>query len=263
MRGYLALFMMRFKQLLQYRRAALAGIATQVFWGIIKLWVLQAFYSMTDAPQPLTFVQGATFIWIGQALIQMLPWNFDRELEVKIRDGSIAYELLRPLHLYGLIFSRAIALRIAPTLLRIAPVVLLGWFFFDLALPVSLQAGFYFLIAVILGCLLSSAITALVGISLFWTLSSEGIQRLIPQLTILLTGMIVPIPLFPDWMKPALLMQPFRGIIDIPIRIYTGMIPLEGVPEAFLFQISWFLAALGIGLFLVRRATKQIVLEGG
>lgn len=263
MNGYFSLFFTRSKLLFQYRRAAAAAILTRIFWGIIKLWILQAFYSFSQSPQPITLSQAATFIWLGQALIQMLPWNFDKELERQIRDGSIAYELLRPLHLYGLIYSRVLALRFAPTLLGLIPVLLTGWLFFDLGPPASPEAFAAFIFSTLLGCLLAASITALVQITLFWTLSGEGIQRLIPHTTVLLSGMIVPLPLFPDFIQPFILLQPFRGIIDIPARLYTGVIPLTDLPQALLFQIIWCLILTLCGQYLVRKATSQIVLEGG
>jgi len=42
-RPYLAAFRARFQLMLQYRTAALAGFATQCWWGGIKIMVLAAF----------------------------------------------------------------------------------------------------------------------------------------------------------------------------------------------------------------------------
>ena len=47
---YAAVVAVRFKSLLQYRAAALAGISTQIFWGCIKLMAPHA-----------TFERGAHF----------------------------------------------------------------------------------------------------------------------------------------------------------------------------------------------------------
>ena len=64
-----------------------------------------------------------TYIWLGQALLAMLPWNVDRDVRDMIRSGTVAYELLRPLDLYNLWYCRALAWRVAPTLLRAVPLV--------------------------------------------------------------------------------------------------------------------------------------------
>ena len=116
MRAYLALFKTRFAVLFQYRAAALAGLATQIFWGIVKVMILTAFYAQSTSPQPITLLQGTTFIWLGQALLQLLPWNIDKEVEAQVKNGNVAYELIRPLDLYWHWFFRSMAMRLVPTL---------------------------------------------------------------------------------------------------------------------------------------------------
>ena len=47
-RPYLAPFRARFQLMLQYRAAALAGFATQCWWGGIKIMVFAAFLKRTS-----------------------------------------------------------------------------------------------------------------------------------------------------------------------------------------------------------------------
>ncbi len=44
MSAYLALFSARARVLFQYRSAAIAGAATQLFWGFMRIMIFQAFY---------------------------------------------------------------------------------------------------------------------------------------------------------------------------------------------------------------------------
>lgn len=263
MTPYLAVLKGRLSVLFQYRGAALAGLSTQFFWGIIKITIFQAFYQQSGANEPLTLEQAITFIWLGQALLQLLPWNIDKELEGQIKTGHVAYELLRPLNMYGLWFFRAIAMRAVPTLMRCLPVFIFAGIFFNLSSPVSWNAGLVFGISLIFALFLSSAITTLIIISFFWTLAGEGIQRLLPQLTLLLSGIVVPLPLFPAWVQPFLNLQPFRGMIDIPARIYTGIIPVSETLYYLGFQLGWFLVIAVLGHFLMKSALKRFVIEGG
>lgn len=263
MRGYLAILRCRFAALLQYRQAALAAFATQIFWGIVKVMILQAFYAQSIEPQPITLSQAITFIWLGQALLQLLPWFFDKEIESQIKNGDVAYELVRPLDLYWLWFYRCMAIRLIPTLMRIVPLFIIAVLFFGLTMPISMTAGFFFILSIICAVILSSAITTILQISLFWTLSGEGIQRLAPHVTMLLAGMIVPLPLFPVYMQPFLNAQPFRGIVDIPSRLYTGIIPAnEGFYYLF-FQLGWAAIIILAGKWMMRKALQRVVIQGG
>ena len=105
--------------------------------------------------------------------------------------------------------------------------------------------------------------TTLVSISLFWTLSGEGIQRLLPHFAVLLSGMVVPLLLFPSWMQPFLNIQPFRGIMDIPCRLYTGVIPVSETLYYLGFQLAWICILVLIGQRLIQKAIRQFVIQGG
>jgi len=115
MRAYWAILSARFRTLLQYRAAAAAGFGTQLFWGLIKVMIFYAFYHSTAVRQPMAYKDVVTYVWLGQAMLMMLPWNVERDLREMIRWGAVAYELLRPLDLYSLWYSRALAWRTAPT----------------------------------------------------------------------------------------------------------------------------------------------------
>ena len=118
MKAYAAVIGVRFRMLLQYRMAAVAGLGTQVFWGLIRMMFFTAFYRSTTARQPMSLADVITYVWLGQAMLGMLPWIIDREMRAMIRSGTVAYELARPLDLYTFWFCRDIARRTAPTLLR-------------------------------------------------------------------------------------------------------------------------------------------------
>jgi ABC-2 type transport system permease protein len=107
MQAYYSLFTARFALLLQYRAAALAGVVTQMFWGFLKIMVLQAFFTNTTFPQPMTFSQAVGYVWLGQGfLFAIVPWGGDRETQETIRSGAIGYDLLRPIDLYNFWFVR-------------------------------------------------------------------------------------------------------------------------------------------------------------
>lgn len=262
MKGYLAILQIRMKALFQYRVASLAAVFTQLFWGIIQVMIFHAFYARSSS-MPISLDQAVNFIWIGQALLQLLPWNLDKEIEGQVKSGNIAYELIRPLNLYGLWFMRSLAIRLVPTFMRSIPIFILGGWFLGLRAPISWEAGIAFFFSVIFALLLSTSITTVVMISLFWTLSGEGIQRLLPHITMFFSGMIVPLPLFPGWAQPFLNVQPFRGVMDIPCRIYNGVIPTSNLLYYLGFQAGWTALFAILGHFLAKKALRQFVIQGG
>ena len=95
MSAYLAVFQMRFLALLQYRAAAFAGFLTQVFWGFVRVMVLTAFYRSSAGPQPMELPDVVTYVWLGQALLMLLPFRPEPETQEMVRSGNVAYELLK------------------------------------------------------------------------------------------------------------------------------------------------------------------------
>lgn len=114
LRPYRAIVSARFRVLLHYRAAAIAGVWTQVMFGLVLVMIYEGFYrSSSAAAQPMAFSQVASYVWLNQALIAMLPWNTDPEVRAMVRSGGVAYELCRPVDLYGLWFVRVLAWRTA------------------------------------------------------------------------------------------------------------------------------------------------------
>jgi ABC-2 type transport system permease protein len=261
--SYFAIFCIRSAALLQYRAAAMAGLATQFFWAFMYVMIFKAFYSEARTLEPLSLAQTLTFIWVGQSIMPLLPWRSDKDTESQIRSGQVAYELIRPVHLYGVYYARSLALRLTPMLMRCLPIWVIAGFFLDLQAPVSWVACVWFAISVLLATLLSASITTAAAITLFWTLSGDGIKRLLPHCASLLSGNLIPLPLFPSWMQGFLNVQPFRGIIDIPCRIYTGVIPLSEVPMYLGFQVGWTLVFVYAGHLLLGKATSRLSIQGG
>jgi len=263
MRPYLALTSARIRVLLQYRAAALAGFGTQLFWGLIRVMIFEAFFASSTAPQPMTYTQTVTYLWLIQAMLLLIPWSVDGELRAMIRSGGVAYELLRPADLYWFWYSRALAGRVAPVLLRCIPMFIVAGLFFGLQPPASVGAAGAWLLATVGAVLLSCAITNLLAISLMWTVVGDGIMRVLGLLATLLSGSIVPLPFFPDWSQRILAFLPFAGIMDTPFRLYTGHIPADRVLAVVGHQLGWTAALVLVGRWLLSRGTRRLVVQGG
>jgi ABC-2 type transport system permease protein len=270
-RSYRAVIDARFRTLLQYRAAAIAGVFTQLFFGLVLIMVYEAFYRSSDVAKPMTFAQVATYVWLGQALLAMLPWNVDLDIRTMVRSGAVAYELCRPVDLYGLWYARAIAQRTAPTLLRVVPMVIIAAFILPLvgldewrlAAPADAAAGAGFAVALLLAVALSCAITTLIHATLLWTIAGEGVVAMAATVVAFGSGMIVPLPLFPDWLQKILAYLPFAGVVDLPFRVYNGDIPTSDLAFVLARQLAWTLLLVATGRLVLSRGMRRIVVQGG
>ena len=264
MKPYLAVLSARFRMLLQYRAAALAGCATQLFWGLIRVMIFEGFYLSSTAPQPMSFPQVVTYIWLGQGMLLLTMFGPDAEVRAMIQSGTIAYELVRPVRLYWLWYSRAIAARFAPLLLRAVPDP-------DRGGRVLRHAGAR--IAGLCGSVASlhrrCRPADLVRSHLDDHLSPlDDLRRghepdRSRDLIWTFSGLLIPLPLLPNWVQPAVKVLPFRGMGDTPFRVYMGHIPPEQALLAVAHQLAWTAALVLLGQWILNRGLRRLVVQGG
>ena len=97
MKKYLSFFRLRFNTGLQYRAAALAGIVTQFFWGVMEILTFRAFYDSDPSSFPMTLQATSSYIWMQQAFLALfMAWLMEGEIFESIKNGNISYELCRP-----------------------------------------------------------------------------------------------------------------------------------------------------------------------
>ncbi|MFB3893110.1 MAG: ABC transporter permease [Phycisphaerae bacterium] len=266
MRAYAAILSARFRLLLQYRAAAIAGFGTQLFWGLIRTMIFVAFYESATGGSGLAAGlskdQTVSYVWLGQAFLLLIMLGVDGDVAAMIRNGNVLYELVKPLDLYGLWYCRMLAQRVTPTCLRAAPQLIfamaVGW----LQWP-DWPTVLAFAACIVGAALLSAAVCMLMNISMFWTVSGVGVIRFIGAAAYLLGGIMLPLPMFPDSWQWVLNLQPFRGLGDAPFRLFIGNIPLGGFVGVVLHQLIWTAALVLLGRWLLARAMRRLVVQGG
>ena len=263
MRAYLSVFRMRWKMELQYRGAVVGGFICQVFFGLILVALYRALYAGKPQAMPLSSV--TTYVWLQQAFFRMLL-SSDDDLREKIRTGNIAYDLCRPVQMYGYYYARIAAQKLLGSLLRAAPMLIFalllpeGW---GLAAPASFPALLASVAGLLLGLLCVCALENVTMAFSMRTLDPRGVQAMLILLMTLLAGNILPLTLFPDAWQKVITLLPYAQILDAPIRLYTGEWPLSQASRVLILQAAWSAALIGLGLLLWRSNQKKMILQGG
>jgi ABC-2 type transport system permease protein len=115
----------------------------------------------------------------------------------------------------------------------------------------------------VLVVLLSSSIVMLINVCVAATLTDRGLNTLMAPIAILLTGNLIPLPLFPDWARTALFVQPFAGVVDIPFRIYFGQLNGTMALAGIGLQVFWTLVLVGLGRLWLGRVMDRLQVQGG
>ena len=107
-RPYLAAFRARFLLMLQYRAAALAGFATQCWWGAIHIMVIAAFYGAHAARRRSAWPTSSPIPGSARRCSRCCRGSPIREIGQAVRTGGVGYDRLRPLDAYGYWYARTL-----------------------------------------------------------------------------------------------------------------------------------------------------------
>ena len=250
---------------LQYKTAAIAGLLTQIFWGLMYCLIYQAFYKNNNIN--VNFNQLITYVWLNQAFISLIYVGVkDTEITNSISDGTIAYELLRPYNLYFWWYIKILSGKLSGCMLRCLPIILFAFILpypFKLNLPISLISFVLFIISLILGTLLLCGIIMIIHTISFFTINADGINGIISNIISALSGFVLPVFLFPNILQKITYYLPFRLIGDLPFRIYSGNIGTIEALTTILLQLIWIIIIIIIGYMILKKALKKVSVQGG
>lgn len=252
------------RQQLQYRSAMLAGVFTQLVFGLIYIMVFLAFYE-NGSHDGMTAAQAVSYVWISQATYRMMPWSGIKEIERMMHDGRIAFELARPCGVYGMWFARSVATRTAPLLLN-TPVLLTAALLLmpqEMRLTLDLHMLPLGVVSLLLGMLVSASMTTILTGTYFWTISGAGINRFLPMVGSFCAGNILPLAFLPDGIRAVMRALPFASMLDAPLRILVGMTDTRLALQIIAVQLLWLLLLTIIGRSVVRAGITKCMVQGG
>lgn len=264
---YFSLFRIRFNHNLQYRMVVLGAIAKGVLWVIMESLAYMALYRTSPGTFPMELSQLVSYIWVRQSFIVLFRVVFaDGEIYSAIQSGEVAYDLVRPVSLYGRWFCQSASNRLSFALVNCLPVLLLGLVMprpFRATLPRSVTQLLLFAVSALLAFGVTVAMAMLMYISLFYLVSQRGIRIIVTAITDFLSGGVIPLAFFPEQVLRAVRLLPFAAMQNMPLQIFCGnMVGTEAV-RGILFQVFWLAALVALGRAAMGIATKKVVVQGG
>ncbi len=268
MKAYFNYFKLRVITNLQYRAAALAGISTQFFFGITYIMLYLALYeSNTSANVPMDLQSLVTYLWLQQSFFALIyPFLKDQDLLKMIKNGNLAYELIRPQSFYFKFYIKMISERLVAASLRCLPIIIVGLLLpspYKLGLPASVESFLLFIVSLSLSCLLVSALSMIIHIITLFTIDSRGIISGYSVIAEVFMGAVIPLPFFPNFLIKIGNYLPFRFIGDFPYRVYSGSISVIEGRNLLFGSISWLIIAIIVGYLISKVALKKAVIQGG
>lgn len=245
-----------------YPWATVAGVFTNTVFGFLQAYILLAIYRHRSDVGGYSASDSVTYVWLVQGLL-MTVYSFSwRELADRIRDGSIATDLSRPLdpQRYWVAFDlgRAPFHFISRGVVPFA----VGALVFELHYPSPLD-GLLFVFSLSLAVVVSIAYRFLYNLPAFWLLDIRGVLMISLTVSLFFSGMIVPIAYFPRWLGHVAQVLPFASMLQTPVDIWLGKHSGWELVGVLALQVGWAIVLILLGRIVLRRATRKLVVQGG
>ena len=132
-----------------------------------------------------------------------------------------------------------------------------------LSAPASVSATGLFTVSLVLVIALASAFSTLLDVLVVATLSERGVNIFVAPLAIVFSGNLVPLPFLPDWAQIVVRNQPFAGLMDFPLRIYSGNLAGLAASSALVRQGVWAVVLVALGRAITARVMARLQVQGG
>ena len=263
-RAYAAIARAAFLAMLAYRVRFYTGIANYVIYVAVYSFLWRAVFARHGGPidgfdlaETLTYVAVG---WIGRSFYFN---TIDHDVAESVLEGRVAVELLRPLSFLGRHVSHAIGETLFRALFFAPPVALFVALLFPVAGPASIAALGLAAVSIALAALVLAGINFLVGLLAFWLRSIQGLLRAKGYALDFLSGLLMPIALFPEWLQTVSAFLPFRHIAYTPLTLYLGKVDGVAALGVLAAQGAWAIGLLAAGALATRAATRALVVHGG
>lgn len=263
MRLFWELIKLSFQRQITYRAANLAGLVTNVFFGLLRAAVLVALYGTRHEVVGMTVQDAITYTGLTQAIIAYLSIFGWYDLMNSVYSGEVGADLLKPLSLFRLWLGRDLGRAAATFLLRGVTIMIVYALIFDISYPQSVWQWFALMLSFILGLLVSFAWRFVVNLAAFWTPDARGIGRFAFGLTWILSGFFMPLRFFPDWFITFCSLTPFPSMVNTSIEVYLGLLTGINLVHALAIQLLWIGALFAASQVILRAGVKRLVIQGG
>jgi ABC-2 type transport system permease protein len=262
-RFYLQVARRAFRRQLAYRAANLAGMATNVVWGIIRASIFTALFTARPHAAGLTLPLALTYGWITEGLLMVtMLWGWTDVAEA-IRSGDVVSDMARPYHLQTYWLFRDAGRALYYTLFRGLPVVAAGACLYPFVGPPSPWIALLFALSVALGTLTSFSWRFLVNVTAFWTTDVRGMAAISGLVAVFFSGEQAPLAFYPGWLQTVASLLPFQSMIAAPMNIYLGRTGGLGLIATLAVQLGWAAALLALGRYALARGYRKVEANGG
>ena len=239
MKKYLLIALNTIKESAEFRLNHILSFLTIAlpFVFVILLWK-KVFIYVYDI-KGFTLSDIITYYFFSILLQDLMYVGVNWEILMDIKDGKLSLYLVKPIKY---------------------PVAM---FFIRLGVNIPCFLSGLIILTTFLAFVLAYIFTFTFSILSFWLEEISGVNLLINVFMPILTGLVLPLSMFPSRISSILKILPFRYTLNFPIVVYLGKLSTYQVKTGILIQIFWILSGVVIAHLLWSKGLKRYQAVGG
>ncbi len=252
-----------FMNMLAFRLRYYTGIITYFINVSVYYFIWKAVYSYDSQFGGLSFKEMITYVAVGWVIRSLYFNNIDREMAQDILEGKISMVMLKPVSVQWSYVARALGEAAFRLLMLTVPAGIVVTLVFPVQGPASPFYFAAFLVSIVFSIVIVAALNFIVGACAVSLKSILGLLRAKFWMQELLSGLLVPITLFPSPFREISHWLPFEHIGFTPLMIYLGKMEPTEMFRVFALEIFWVVFLVAFGAWLWRTLSRKITIHGG
>ncbi len=237
-RLYGGLFRIAFLEQIQYRASNVIWMIGMVLEPIVFLVV---WTSVAESRGDVAGLGPRDFAayYIVVLVVNHLTFSWIMHVfQYRIQQGSLSFELLRPVHPIHNDLCANFAYKIQ-MLVILTPAIVLMIIGFDPRFDLQLGSLLAFVPALILGFAVRFLFEWTLALAAFWTTRTMAMNQIYFAVMTFLSGRIAPLAVFPDLLRDAAAVLPFYYMVAFPVEVFLGQLAPAEMLRGFGFQVFW------------------------
>lgn len=248
---------------LVYPSAVWAKLFSKIIYLYLQFCIWSALFSSDCMKNP---AQNKTdtlrYIVVATIVSTVIECNVIEKINVQIQSGNIATELIRPIGFKRMLFSRHLGDTAIKIICYLVPLIVLVKANVSLKLLCREQIGFG-MISIFFAYCIQFLYSLTIGLLAFWLIVTWPINMFFAAIYKLLSGVWLPVTMFPEIIYRINLFFPFRAIYAIPVSILTSSLKRSVIWQSIGVQIIWLVILYILVQFIWYVGKNKLIVQGG
>lgn len=231
-----------------------------IMFIFVQLWTAVYGTQNEEAIAGLTLANTIWYLLIAETM-ELGKFRHDIRISEEVKDGSIAYTLVRPYNYLAYHFFNGLGEAVVRMTLVFTlglPVVL-----YFVGAPAVNWATLPLVFVVMLGAIMIDfCVLSIIGLLAFVTEDTSSFRMIYQKLVFILGGLMLPLDFLPDWLRHIAQLLPFNLTTYAPAKLFVAFSWAEFGRFVGL-QAMWIAIIGSILMLQYRWAVKRLAVNGG